>query len=68
MTFFDVLVELFSEFAFDFGVAFGAFVVDVDFPADAAGVGAFAGGAMERIVKSRNAKEHVVKIESIPSS
>jgi hypothetical protein len=47
MTVFDVLAKFFSKIAFDFGVTFGACFVDVDFPADAAGVGAFAGDAME---------------------
>ena len=63
----DVLAEHLSKFAFDFGIALGASFVDVDFPADAAGIGAFVGDAMERIVKIRNSKKHVVKIESIPS-
>ena len=67
MTVFDVLTELFAEFSLDGFVALGASFVDVDFPADAAGIGAFVGDAMERIVKIRNSKKHVVKIESIPS-
>ena len=58
MTVFDVLTELFAEFSLDGFVAFGASFVDVDFPADAAGVGAFAGDAMERIIKSGNAEKH----------
>lgn len=47
MAVFDVLTELFAEFSLDGFVAFGACGVDVYFPADAAGVGAFAGDAME---------------------
>lgn len=58
MTVFDVLTKFFSKIAFDFGVTFGACGVDVYFPADAAGVGAFAGDAMERIIKSGNAEKH----------
>ena len=58
MIVFDVFAELFSECAFDFGVAFGAFVVDVDFPADATSVGAFASDAVERIIKIRCAEKH----------
>ena len=67
MIVFDVLAELFAEFSLDGFVALGASFVDVDFPADATGIGAFVGDAMERIVKIRNSKKHVVKIESIPS-
>ena len=62
MTVFDVLTENFSVFAFELGVAFGASFVDVDFPADATGVGAFAGDATERIIKIRNTEKHEVKI------
>ena len=62
MPVFDVLAELLPEFAFDFGVALGAIFVDVDFPADATSVCAFASDATERIVKIRNAEKHGVKI------
>ena len=68
MIVFDVLAELFAEFSLDGFVALGASFVDVDFPADAAGIGAFVSDAMERIVKIRNSKKHVVKIECFPSS
>ena len=67
MIVFDVLAELFAEFSLDGFVTLGASFVDVDFPADAAGIGAFVGDAMERIVKIRNSKKHVVKIECFPS-
>ena len=67
MIVFDVLAELFAEFSLDGFVALGASFVDVDFPADTAGIGAFVGDAMERIVKIRNSKKHVVKIECFPS-
>ena len=62
MIVFDVLAELFAEFSLDGFVALGASFVDVYFPADAAGVGAFSGDATERIVKIRNTKKHEVKI------
>lgn len=55
---FNVLVELFSKIAFDHGVTLGACFVNVNFPADATGVGAFAGDAMERIIKSGDAEKH----------
>jgi hypothetical protein len=58
----DVFAELFSEWTFDFGVALGAFVVDVDFPAYATSVGAFACDAVERIVKIWNTKKHGIKL------
>ena len=67
MIVFDVLAELFAEFSLDGFVALGASFVDVDFPAGAAGIGAFVGDAMERIVKIRNSKKHVAKIECFPS-
>ena len=62
MTVFDVFAELFSECAFDFDVAFGACFIDVDFPANATSVGAFACDAVERIVKIRNTEKHVVNL------
>ena len=62
MIVFDVLAELFAEFSLDGFVALGASFVDVDFPADAAGIGAFVGDAMERIIKIRNSKKHVIKL------
>ena len=64
MAIFDVLTELFSKFAFDFAVALGASFVDVDFPADAASVCAFAGDAMERIVKIRCSENHAIKFRN----
>lgn len=64
MTVFDVLAELFAEFSLDGFVTFGACGVDVYFPADAAGVGAFAGDAMERIIKSGCSENHAVKFRN----
>jgi hypothetical protein len=64
MTVFDVLTKFFSKIAFDFGVTFGACGVDVYFPADAAGVGAFSGDATERIVKIRCSENHAVKFRN----
>ena len=64
MTVFDVLTELFAEFSLDGFVALGASFVDVDFPADAAGVGAFAGDATERIVKIRCSENHAIKFRN----
>ena len=43
----DVLAKNVADVAFDGVVAFCAFFVDVYFPADAAGVGAFTGDALE---------------------
>ena len=62
MAIFDVFAEPFSEFSLDGFVALGASFVDVDFPADAASVCAFAGDAMERIVKIRNTEKHGIKL------
>jgi hypothetical protein len=62
MVLFDALVENFSVFAFELGVAFGRCFVNVDFPADATGISAFASDATERIIKIRNTKKHEVKI------
>jgi hypothetical protein len=64
MVLFDALAELFAEFSLDGFVALGASFVDVDFPADAAGVGAFAGDATERIVKIRCSENHAVKFRN----
>ena len=64
MSVFDVLLEPFAEFALNFGVALGALVIDVDFPTDATGVGAFAGNAMERIVEFWNTEKHDAKIDN----
>ena len=58
MSVLDVMTERVAEIPFDRTVAFGACIVDVDFPTDAAGVGAFGCNAMEGIVKFRNAEKH----------
>jgi hypothetical protein len=58
MSVFDVFAECVPEIAFDVCVTCCACLVDVDFPANAAGVGAFAGDATERIIKVRHAEEH----------
>ena len=62
MTIFDVFTELLSEFALNFGIALGANFVDVNFPANATSVCAFASDATERIIKIRNTEKHEVKI------
>ena len=58
MSVFDVFAERVPEIAFDFRVTRCACLVDVDFPANAAGIGSFASDATERIIKVRHAEEH----------
>ena len=63
MPIFDILPECVTKISFECGVTFGASFVNVDFPANATGVGTLACDAMERIVKCRNAEKHDVKVE-----
>ncbi len=58
----DVLAENVADVTFDGFVALGAFFVNVYFPADATGIGAFPGDALERIVKIRNTENHGIKL------
>ena len=58
MSVFDVFAERVPEVVFDFRVTCCACLVDVDFPANAAGIGAFVCNATERIVKVGHTEEH----------
>ena len=56
----DIFFQPFAEIALDGLVISGGIGVDVDFPADAAVVGAFVGGAAEEIIVRGGSENHGV--------